>query len=427
MTKVYIETYGCWLNRAESEIIRRIVKREGGIIVNDPLESDVIVVNTCAVREETELRMLNKIRELSKAVSSNKKLIVTGCLTNIRPYTISKLVPHASLVEPDAIEDIKEVIFGKEQKIIIRKYSRRKRLLPLYEGGVIYIVPIESGCLGNCSFCIERISRGSGVKSYSPDSIVRHVADAIRKGAKEVFLTGQDVAAYGYDIGLRLTDLLRIILEEVKGDYKVRLGMMEPWLTKKIARELAYLMKDERVFKYLHLPIQSGDDKVLKLMNRKYDTDSYIELVNTFRRVLGDMSLATDIIVGYPGEDDRAFKNTISIVEQLKFDKVHIARYTLRPFTKAYLLPQIPESVKKERSRILSNIVFKVAYEVNMKYVGKRKTAIVEKKGIRPDSYIARTEEYKPVIVNDHVKLGEKVEVTITGATPINLIGKITC
>ncbi len=421
MTKVYIETYGCWLNKAESEIIRGIVREKGGKIVNRIEESDIVILNTCAVREETELRMLKRIRELSNF--DDKRLIITGCLVNVRPYTILKIVPEASLIEPDGIGKIDEVIISGKREIILRKYERDLSRLPVYEGGVIYVVPIETGCLGSCSFCIERVSRGRTVKSYPIDVIVKHVKEAVIKGAKEVFLTGQDLAAYGYDKGIRLTDLLKVILEDVNGNYRIRIGMMEPWLVSKLANDLAKIMQDERIFKYLHLPAQSGDDRILKLMNRKYKVNEYENLVNFLRNRLGELCIVTDIIVGYPGEDEVAFKNTLSFVKKVGFDKVHVARFTLRPFTEAYLLPQIPERLKKQRSRILSEHALKVAYEVNKRYVGKRKITIVERQG-KDGGFIARTEEYKPVILEEHVNLGEEVEVVITRATPVSLVGK---
>lgn len=422
MTRVYIETYGCWLNKAETEIVKRLIRERGGKIVKDVKESDAVIINTCAVREETELRMLKRIKEI---IDLNiKKLIITGCLVNVRPYTILKIAPQASLIEPDGVGKIDEAVFSENRVIILRSYKRDLSKLPLYEGGVTYVIPIETGCLGACSFCIERVSRGKFVKSYPPEIIVKHVKDAVRRGAKEIFITGQDVAAYGYDIGIRLTDLLKTVLEEVNGNYRIRLGMMEPWLTSKLATDLIEIMHDDRVFKYLHLPAQSGDDRVLELMNRKYKVSEYENLVSFFRDKLGELCIATDIIVGYPGEDEAAFRNTISFVEKMKFDKVHVARFTLRPFTKSYLLSQVPERVKKQRSRVLSELALKVAYEINRRYIGKRKMAIVERKG-KNESFIARTEEFKPVVLSEHANLGEEIEVLITDATPVNLVGRI--
>ena len=250
MVKVYLETYGCWLNKAETGIIKRIIVERGGSIVDKLEEADVIIINTCAVREETELRMLKRIKELS---NTGKRLVVAGCLVNVRPYTILKAAPKASLVEPDSLEDIGDVVFNGKQKILVRRYKRRRGLLPRFDGGAVYVIPVETGCLGSCSFCIENVARGYGVKSYPLEAIIDHIKYAVKRGAKEVFLTGQDVAAYGKDIGSSLAELLGRILEEVEGEYKIRIGMMEPWLVKSQAKELVKVMRDERVFNYLHL------------------------------------------------------------------------------------------------------------------------------------------------------------------------------
>lgn len=422
---MYIETYGCWLNRGESDIVRRVVEEAGGRVVGSLGEADVVVVNTCAVRGETERRMLRRIEKLEGLRRRmGFRLVVAGCLVNVRPHTIASISPSASLVEPDAVEDIGAALFGDGRAIILRRYERRCELLPRYRGGVTYVVPIETGCLGRCGFCVEWVARGAGVRSYRPELIAEYVGEAVRRGAREVYLTGQDVAAYGRDLGTGLPELIRMILEEVDRDYRLRIGMMEPSLARGFAEELAEAMRDERIYRYLHLPAQSGDDRVLRLMNRRYTAAEYVGLVELFRRRLGRISVATDIIVGYPGETEQAYRNSLRLIEEVRFDKVHVARYTLRPFTKAYREPQVPEWVKKRRSREMSQLALRVAHEANRRYVGERLHALVTSPGTRPGTYIARTREYKPVLLEEPLELGEEVEVEIVGATPIYLRGR---
>ena len=419
--RVYLETYGCWLNKALSNAIEQLVVEEGGELVSSPEEADVIIVNTCAVRAESERRVLRRLEELGRL---NARIAIVGCLVNVRPYTILSAVPRATLLEPSALGLTRRFLKG-EDLVVVRKYEGGI-LVPKYRGGVRYVVPIETGCTGNCGFCVEPIVRGRGVQSLEPNLVLELVEEAVRKGAKEVYLTGQDVAAYGLDRGTDLAALLEAILEEIEGDYRVRLGMMEPWLASRFAERLGRLMRDERVYKYLHLPVQSGDDGVLRLMGRRYRVAEYEHLVYTFRELVEEVSVVTDIIVGYPGESYEAFERSVELVESLMFDKVHVARYTFRPFTKAYIAEcQVPEPEKKRRSRILSRIALRVAYEVNRSYLGKVFEVLVTDRGVKPGTFIARTDTYKPVALSASLKIGERVKVRIAEASPTHLVGEV--
>ncbi|MCD6562956.1 MAG: tRNA (N(6)-L-threonylcarbamoyladenosine(37)-C(2))-methylthiotransferase [Thermoproteales archaeon] len=423
---VYIETYGCWLNRGESDIIKDFISNARYDITKKIEDADIVIINTCAIREETEYNMLRRIQELEKLRQTyGFKFIITGCLVNVRPKTILNIAPEASLIEPDALHKLPHALSNSNQIIIIRQYKRNKDLLPRYKGGITYIVPIQSGCLGNCAFCIEWITRGRGVKSVSNKNIVEKIKDAVKRGAKEIILTGQDIATYGVDIGTNLISLIENILENVRGDYWIRLGMMEPWTTKKFAEVLASLLKDERIYSYLHLPVQSGDNDVLKLMRRKYTVEEYKTLISIFREKNRKINLVSDIIVGFPGEKEKNFLNTVNFLKKIKFDKVHVARYSLRPFTQAYLLHQVSESEKKRRSRIVSKICLEIAHEINKTYIGSRKIVLIKEKG-KKSSYIGRTKEFKPVVFYEYsLSIGEKVKAKIIDATPLYLIGKV--
>ncbi len=424
--RVYIETYGCWLNKAESAVMERVLRERGAFIVDDPGKADVVVVNTCAVRGDTERRMLRRIRELEEARRRlGFRLIVAGCLANVRPHTILELAPEASLVEPDALERIDEAVFSDKQVFLLRRYGRRRGVLPEYRGGGVYVVPIETGCLGACAFCVAGVARGRGVKSYDPDAIVEAVRSAVARGAREVYLTGQDVAAYGADIGVTLADLLGRLLDEVPGDYRIRLGMMEPMLLMRQLPGILGYFRDERLYRYFHVPVQSGSDKVLRLMHRRYTVSQYRGLVEAIRGEVGRASIVTDIIVGFPGEGEEEFNETLKLLKEVLFDKVHVARYTLRPFTPGYLMKGVPEPVKKKRSREASRVALEAAYRVNKGYVGLVKEVVVDSISMRGD-YVGRTIEYKPVVLKEkNLRLGDVVEVKITGATPLALEGVV--
>lgn len=425
--RIYIETYGCWLNKGESRIMATLLERRGARLVESIEEADAVIVNTCAVRGDTETKMLRRIGEVEALRRKlGFRLIVAGCLVNIRPKTILEISPEASLVEPDAVEKIPDVVFSDKQVFLLRQYDGERRVLPEYKGELTYIVPIQSGCLGSCAFCVEWVGRGRGVKSYKPRLIVEAIRDAVRRGAQEIYLTGQDVAAYGVDLGVSLADLLEAILEDVEGEYWIRLGMMEPLLTFRIVDRLVELVRDRRVYKYFHIPVQSGDDKVLRLMNRKYTVSEYKELVRRIRSGLEvQHSLVTDVIVGFPGEDENAFENTLKLIKDIGFDKVHVARYTLRPFTKGYLMKGIPEPEKKRRSRIASEVAMRVAYEKNKEYVGEEREVLVNSVSIKGD-FTGRTIEYKPVVLRGYsLRIGERVRVKIVDALPVALVGRV--
>ncbi|MEM0494776.1 MAG: tRNA (N(6)-L-threonylcarbamoyladenosine(37)-C(2))-methylthiotransferase [Thermofilum sp.] len=423
--KVYLEVHGCWLSKAEGEIARSLLEKAGYTVSSDARDADAIVVVTCAVRGDTEVAMLKRLRELREK-APHARFVVAGCLVNVRPKSILSITPEAALVEPDALDHVVDALESRDPVYIVRKYQRNLSILPEYRGGPTYVVPIESGCTGSCSFCVEWVARGRQVKSYPVESIVKAVKEAVARGAREIYLTGQDVASYGIGSRSSLPELVETLLEEVQGRYRIRLGMMEPIMTAKIAEKLLPLFKDERLYRYFHLPAQSGDDQVLRLMRRRYTVSAYEELVAKIRSSVGTLSLATDIIVGFPGESDESFRNTLSFIERLRFDKVHVARYTLRPFTLGYVsYDNIPEHVKKARSREASSVALRIAAEVNRSYVGRTVEVLINGTSFRGD-VAGRTPEYKLVIMKGyHVQPGEFVKARIVGATALHLIGEV--
>ncbi len=338
----------------------------------------MIIVNTCAVREEAERNELKLLRKLSEEHPS-KKLIVVGCLTRVRPATIKDTAPpNAILVTSHGAEHIDEVV---SSNVNVHVYDDRPaKYLPNYYPelhGHRYVVPIQVGCLGNCSFCVTKIGRmGFGrVKSYGIDDIINAITNAVsRGGAREIYLTGQEISAYGRDRGgYDLVDLLEKILTKVNGRFMIRLGMMEPplELSQIIDRLLDVVKSDWRVYRFFHVPVQSGSDRVLMLMRRKYSVDLFRDIVKRIRNAFPDATVATDIIVGFPGETDEDFWASVKLIEELGIDKVNLARYSRRPFTEAAYMEQVPEQVKKERSKIATDVFNRVALERNKTFIGR--------------------------------------------------------
>jgi len=422
--KVYIETYGCAANKADSNIMRSLLLNRGHIIADTIDNADIVILNTCTVRGETERKIVKRIRELEELRKERKfKLIISGCMVKAQPALISSITKDASLVAPQFTEEIVEVVESKEKIIKINGEHIQRKILPVYIGGLQYTVPIAEGCLGNCSYCIVKIARGK-LRSFKLNQIVNAVKNAVAKGAKEIRLTAQDTAAYGCDIGTTLPELVSKITE-IPGDFMIRIGMMTPNHALRILDELIEVYENEKVYKFLHLPLQSGDNRILKLMNRKYSVEEFKEIVYKFRGKYPELFLATDVIVGFPTESEEAFNNTCKVIMETQPDKIHISRFSPRPHTKAAAMPQILEPIKKKRSKIMTQLSFQIGLERNMKLIGKTRRVLPLERG-KYESVKARLRNYKIVVIKEpKIKLGEWVKIKITGATPIQLEGKI--
>ncbi|MCG2888105.1 MAG: tRNA (N(6)-L-threonylcarbamoyladenosine(37)-C(2))-methylthiotransferase [Sulfolobales archaeon] len=415
--RVYIETYGCALNRGDSAIMATVLSERGHEITEDLSEAEVVIINTCAVRLETEERMKQRIRELRR---TGKKLVVAGCLAGALPATVSALAPEASILGPQAVERIAEVVESPERQVILEG-SKAVKVPRMFEGK-IFIVPIADGCAGECSFCITKLARRK-LRSYPMREIVDAVKEAVAKGAVEVELTAQDTAAYGLDLGgkVRLPDLVEKVAE-TEGNFMVRVGMMTPEQAMSIVDGLVEALKMEKVYKFVHLPVQSGSDKVLKLMNRKYTIDEYKQLVKELRSKVPGLSVATDIIVGHPGEDEEDFQQTLDLMKELRFERIHLAMYSIRPNTVSARLPQVPDSVKKERMKTAMSLYESIAYDIHSEYVGKTVEVLTTELG-RKGSVIGRLRNYIPVVVKNESSLGNWVKVVIEGASFYDLRG----
>ncbi|WP_286189046.1 tRNA (N(6)-L-threonylcarbamoyladenosine(37)-C(2))-methylthiotransferase [Sulfolobus sp. S-194] len=393
-----------------------LLKDRGHDIVGSYNQADVIVLNTCAVRLETEERMKQRIKELKKI---GKKLIIAGCLVSSQPALVMSLAPESSIVGAQSIDKIVEAVESNKREIFLEE--SKELITPRIFEGKISIIPIADGCAGDCNFCITKLARKK-LRSYPPRNIVNAVKEAIQKGAVEIELTAQDTAAYGLDINYNLVELLKEILE-IEGNYMIRIGMMTPELAIKQIDKILEIMKDKRVYKFLHLPVQSGDNKVLKLMNRKYTVDEYRELVKEIRNKIPLVNITTDIIIGHPGEDEEAFLNTINLIKEIKFERIHLAMYSIRPNTRSASMPQVPDPIKKERMKIANEVYEEVAYSVHSEYLGSNALVLTTELG-RKGSIIGRTINYIPVVVKDYDKLGDWINVKITEASFFDLRGK---
>lgn len=431
---VYIETYGCALNKADSMIMISELEKRGHRIVYDIESADAVIINTCIVRRETEERMLLRLEELRK-YSNDKKIIVAGCMASVMPATIKEIIPNASIVSTQGINRISDVL-SSDKPLHIGLLEDARDFLRIDVSGRLRLgdnrdlsiqIPIAQGCMSDCAFCITKYARPV-LRSYSMKAIKRAVEEAVKLGFREIELTAQDTAVYGFDLDKRFTlpDLLREVVE-VEGDFMIRVGMMNPQWLDKIIDDLIEVYKEPKIFKFLHIPVQSGDDRVLKIMKRGYTVQEFIDYVNEFREKIPDINIATDIIVGHPGEDDEAFENTKRLLEEVKFDRVHIAQYSVRPFTEAAAMPQIDEKIKKKRSSELQRVQERIGLEINSSFIGKRMKVLIIKRGYGGRGYIGRSMSYRTVVIRDSndTYLGRYAYIDIDDATYYDLRGSL--
>lgn len=410
----YIETYGCWLNVGDSEIMASLLERAGYGRARSLDEASIIIVNTCAVRNDTERKMLRRLRELSAlSKREGKALVVAGCLPTYRPALVARTSPHASLLTTDAIEKVVEAV-GSKGGFFTGRGVRKWLQLPSLRAEGRVVVPIAVGCLGSCAYCVGPLARGP-LRSYPLEEVVGKVKEAVEAGVKEVFLVAQDAAAYGLDTGSSLPSLLKAICQ-VEGDFMVRIGMMEPSTTSKIIDGLLDAYEDPKVYKFLHLPLQSGSDKVLKEMSRHYNVESFFELVRAYRSRFPEGFLATDIMVGLPGEEEEDFQETLRVIEQIEPDKVHVARFTPRPLTPAASMKQPPEWVKKRRSRQASVLVDKITLKRNQRWLGRALEVLATE--LTASSTKSRARNYKLVVVDSELKPWSWAKVKVVEAHP---------
>jgi len=410
--RFFIEGYGCSLNISETEQIAGVLKENGFVSVNDFKHANFIIINTCSVKQVTEQRMLSRINFLLENKKPESKLIVSGCLASAQAESISDISKEI-IVLNNSLSSLCRALGLREKEF-------SPEITPVKSKELISIIPISTGCLGSCAYCSARLARKQ-LHSYPVESINAGFKRAISSGSKEVWLTSQDLGCYGFDINSSLPVLVKKLLEN-KGHFRIRLGMMNPNHFLKIKKELMPLFSDERLYKFLHLPLQSGSDFVLKSMNRKYLIKDYLSCIKFARKSVPKISISTDIIVGFPNESEKDFKKTLAMIKKIRFDVVNISRFGKRKGTIAESMTgQLTEEEKKRRSTLLNAFCDFGFFEKNKKLVGKEVTCLVSEKV--NDGFNGRTNEYKPVFLEKGY--GSFVKVKIIAAKPHFLRGKV--
>jgi MiaB-like tRNA modifying enzyme len=401
--KIYIETHGCTANISDSQEIRNSVLASGGEVVGTPEEADTIVVNTCAVTEFTSKSMLKAVRKYE-----GKRVVVTGCMAAAQPYLLKDLRNVEISGTPGA-------------DAVVRILGIRPAAGGPFVKGTTAIVSIAEGCRGHCSYCIVRLVRGP-LRSAPSSKVIESVKTAFDMGAKEIFLTAQDTGAYGLDTGKRLPALMKEILR-IEGDYRVRLGMMNPFSISDIVDDMAVIFSDPRVYKFAHIPVQSGSDRILSLMERPYKESQYRDIVARLRQDVPDITLSTDYIVGFPMETDEDFALTMADLRATRPLKVNITRFSPRPGTPAACMENMPFRTKKERSRALTQLHHEITSAYMRDSSGRRLSVLVTEEG-KSGTSVARDDFYHMVVIPEVISPGTRVEVKICGASTTYMIGE---
>ena len=420
--KVFIETYGCTFNQADSEIMAGILNENNIEIVDNQEEADAIIVNTCYVKLPTESKVINRIRNLQNEFP-DKKIIVGGCMVEVDPKKLDAIGPNCSWIGPHQLNKTADVVKSAIAGEVSREFGfsdEPKVCVPkIRQDPYVHVIQICEGCLGACTYCCTRFARGH-LNSYPIKDIVEEARQAIEDGCVEIQLTAQDTSAFGKDSGEKLSDLIREVAN-LDGDFKVRVGMMHPKNIGDDLEDLIEAFKLEKVYKFIHLPIQSGSNKVLKEMGRNHTVEDYKKIVYRFKEEIPDITLATDIIIGYPTETEEDFLDTADLIEEIKFNLIHLSNYQHRAGAISSSLENIPFEDMKRRSKILSDIKFRIIEEENKVLKDTELNALVVGAGSK-GGFIAKSDSYIPIVVQD-VDLGEFIKVHIDETTGTYLIG----
>jgi len=430
-TSVFVEGHGCSASLADTEIISGMVENDGLKLVGDENQADVAILVTCSVKTVTEQRMLSRIRELSE--NGSKKLIVAGCLPKADPEEVMRINQNLSMVGPNNLDKIVPAIHSLmrgQQTVSLEPTKLIKLGLPRARlNSVIGIVEISSGCLSACTFCQVKLVKGT-VFSYPEEEIVNEASSLVSQGAKEIWLTSTDNAAYGRDSKTSLPALIRKVAA-IPGDFKIRIGMMNPLLTRRDLQELLDCFNLDKVFKFAHLPVQSGSNRVLREMQRGYSVSDFESMVTRLREEIRSITLSTDMIVGFPSETEAEFEESMELLERTRPDVLNLSRFGARPGTKAAIMEdQIASEEVRNRSRLMTMLSRKLQNEVNSQWVGWKGRVILDERV--KGAVIGRNDAYKPCLIKDtdfcvdDAILGSKVEVVVVGSTSSTLRAKIS-
>ncbi|MGN1095075.1 MAG: tRNA (N6-isopentenyl adenosine(37)-C2)-methylthiotransferase MiaB [Eubacteriales bacterium] len=431
-----VVTYGCQQNEADSEKIAGMLKSCGYDIVKEASLADVIIVNTCAVREHAEERALSRTGGYKhfKAERPWLKIGICGCMVskNDTAEKIKKSYPYVDFVfGTEKLSHMPEILYRtieKGKRVFVQNDGETEiaeGLPVLRESNFRAWVSIMYGCNNFCTYCIVPYVRGRE-RSRRPEKIIEEVRTLVESGCREITLLGQNVNSYGKEFSgeCDFSELLRRICE-IEGDFLIRFMTSHP---KDASRTLIDVMaENKKIARHFHLPVQSGSDRILKAMNRHYNRESYLSLVKYMREKMPDIAISTDIIVGFPGETEEDFEDTLSLMREVKYDMIFSFIYSRRTGTPAAEMEQVPDEIKSARMERLLRLQNELLAEKNEAYVGKTLRVLVEGTSKNdPKKMSARTEGNRIVLFDGDTSLtGKFIDLKITKSAPFALIGEL--
>jgi tRNA-2-methylthio-N6-dimethylallyladenosine synthase len=405
MGRYYLETYGCQMNVRDSETLAGVLAELGFEPAACPEEADIVVLNTCSVREKPHHKVFSRLGQLRRLKKRRPGLVIAvcGCMAQIMGPELASRGFIDLVLGPRNLAQFRtaltEVLRGGGPVVCCDTSQAPAEGLPACRcPGVTAFVNINYGCNNYCAYCVVPYARGREV-SRAPEAILAEVEGAVRQGYREVVFLGQNVNSYGRDLGcgVDFADLLAMA-NEVEGLWRIRFTTAHPKdCSEKLLRAMARL---EKVCEHLHLPLQSGDDEVLRRMGRGYTYQQYRAIVERARELIPDLAITTDLMVGFPGETAEQFEHTLRAVEELRFDQAFMFKYDDRPFTRAARMPdKVPETEKRRRLQLLVELQYRVAREINQAQVGGEFEVLVERQDDKdPRLLQGRTRQHKLMI-----------------------------
>lgn len=412
---------GCKVNIYESEYVISLLKNHGYEIVDFSNKADIYIINTCSVTNEADKKSRKFINQAKKN-NENAIIIVMGCYSQVKANEIEADIVIGNKDKSHIIELIEDYIKNnnKIKKVYdLNNYEFENMEINKFDNHTRAFVKIQDGCNAFCSYCIIPYTRGK-IRSKKFDDVINEVTKLVNNGYKEVILTGIHTGKYGLDINTNLETLLHELVK-IKGLYRLRLSSIE---INEITDGIIELIKDNKIMaKHLHIPLQSGSNKILKLMNRKYDVNYFINRVAEIRNRIPDISITTDLIVGFPDENDEDFNDTLNVLHQIKFMHIHTFPYSKRDGTKASMMPnQVDGNIKKKRVKEVIEISNKYEHLYYEKYLNSILDGVVE---VNNNKIIVHTSNFIPVNINKKIKNNEIVKVKIIKVNDLKVEGDL--
>ena len=428
----YIETYGCQMNIADSELVEGILDKDGYSKSDDINNASAIFVNTCAVRDHAEAKVHSRLGHFNRIKKENPKVIIgmLGCMAQNLKDEVLENKPYVDIIlGPDSYRKLPSILGNRlnaQKHIVDTQLSRFEvydGLFPSRKEGINAWVSIMRGCDKFCTFCIVPFTRGRE-RSRSPKSIIKEIEQAIVKGFVEITLLGQNVNSYEYE-NINFTELLRQV-SQISGLLRLRFTSPHP---SDVTEDLLKVMADSKnICNSIHFPLQAGSNRILKRMNRSYTKQHYLKYAKMIRNIIPNVGISTDVIVGFPGESELEFQETLEVMNEIKFDSAYTFKYSARPYTKAIEFDEhIVEDVKQNRLERLIVLQKQHTFDRNREMIGRKCEVLVEKESKKSTDYwSSRTDSNKWVIFEKgNANIKDIIPVRITDAHGVTLKGQI--